>query len=184
MRSKSRSGIWFSALCCLLLAAGCRGAAQPGPSASGETTAPEAKPVDAEVVAGTLAGLRALYQSREQDIRGRAVDGNFRLGAEGQFVPADISYSAAKIEALVDASRPVASRLDAGTDAVTVLIAAYRTTELPQFAIFARDVLDYLRTVLKEANNPAQTLGNFEAARVAPLETELEILETACGCPR
>lgn len=183
-----RSIPWYElgllAVFCVLLLTACGGAGGTQPVPADESAAPASRPVTSEVARATLSGLRSLYQTRAQEIRAQAIDGNFRLAGEGQLVPADFSYSSLKIEALLDSSLPIATRLDAGADAVTVLIAGYRTTEMPQFALSARDILGYVRTVLTEEQAHSSVSSDFDAVRLTPLEKELAILETSCSCPR
>jgi hypothetical protein len=166
----------------LALVSACSGASQPTDTGSPPgDAASEFRRASAEQAAAALDRIRAIYQTRAQEIADAAVGGRFRLVDAGRTVPADVSYLAARMAVLLDASRPIDSRLNDGVEAATVLVAGFRTTQMSEFGIAAHDVIDYLRGLAEDAA-PGALAAGFQASELAPLEQQLKALETSCTC--
>ncbi len=144
-------------------------------------------PVTLEMAKQTLTKVEQLYQTKGAEIESKLVTINGSKGfktKEGNIRYNDPKWLRDNIETLITFppgnvdpdtfSNYQARRLNSGAGVIGYLIDAYRTTQMPDFADFARFYLTYMRTPRAIGIG---TLGSFEDRSLKPFEDDLNSLE-------
>lgn len=142
----------------------------PTPTARPE---PTPTPITYEMGKEALTKVDQFYTTRSAEIKSKALNG-FK-DKSGNTTSAEAWYVLPKIEFLLNYYEDQSARLNAGATVIEIFIGGYRTTQMPEFAEFARFFLAFMRT------SKAMKIGipeNFEARFLTPLEKELNELET------